>query len=765
MWLAHSTPPDWPEHGPQPYADHAREVERRARKNAVAALQFTTGSVGQKSDPILESIAYAAWFHDLGKLDDRNQESLRAGRGKPLKIDHIDAGVAHCLQQAARSAAILVRSHHSPGLPSLPNERFMPCGFLRGKRCREPEEEIHRELVEDTNLRLKAFLERHGEALSDYCRLPPAMNPSLSGLALRIALSCLVDADHNDTARWDSGSESDFVDGPPPSELLTRLDRYVSELGSGDSERNELRSSFFHHCKDLVLPGSIFSCEAGVGTGKSTSVTAFLLRQMAERGLRRLIYVAPFTNIIRQTARTFRKAFSNGNDVPWILENHHRVEFEDPESRQRSLLWKAPLVLTTALQFFETLGANRPAQLRKLHAVPGSAILIDESHASLPPHLWPQAWRWLVELAEEWSCCIVLASGSSLRIWENSDFVMEVRTLPEITPETVRHSSQKAEKRRVTFDSISNALGRRDAKAHILSDFEDGNGPVLAIFNTVQTAAVIAWELALEVDNLDALDPSYEAELSARRVLHLSTALSPSDREKVLVEIEKRNNEGDPNWILVATSCVEAGVDLDFQTGYRERCSVASFIQTSGRINRHDLRSGARLIDFRLITDSMITEHPAFGLSSQIMTVLWKEIEAQSENPATLVSKALEMEIDQTGGLSKELLDAESREDYPKVAERMRVIEGDTRTVVVNEYVAEQLLRHKRVSPAEIQMHSVQIWSRKIEDFGLHPIHKDSSIYAWHAPYDSTLLGIMQNVLIVTRANAGEGMLLVENRE
>ena len=103
-----------------------------------------------------------------------------------------------------------------------------------------------------------------------------------------------------------------------------------------------------------------------------------------------------------------------------VVKHHHRADFETQEARDLAVLWRAPVV-TTAVRFFETLASNQPGYLRKLHALLGSAMFIDEAHAALPAHLRPQNWRWLRELAERWNCRFVFASGSLARFWENPD--------------------------------------------------------------------------------------------------------------------------------------------------------------------------------------------------------------------------------------------------------------------------------------------------------------------------------------------------------
>ena len=149
----------------------------------------------------------------------------------------------------------------------------------------------------------------------------------------------------------------------------------------------------------------ILACDSPVGTGKTTAVMAHLLRVAAERKFRRVFVVLPFTNIIDQSVDVYRRALRLADESKVTMENviaahHHRVDFSSYEARCLAARWDSPIVVTTAVQFFETLAARDTASLRKFHQVAGSAIFVDEAHAAVPPALWPQMLRWLRELCE-----------------------------------------------------------------------------------------------------------------------------------------------------------------------------------------------------------------------------------------------------------------------------------------------------------------------------------------------------------------------------
>ena len=172
-------------------------------------------------------------------------------------------------------------------------------------------------------------------------------------------------------------------------------------------------------CRNADINLGISSCDSPVGSGKTTAVMAHLLNQAQKRVLRRIFVVLPYTNIIKQSVKTYRDVLvlpgENPEDV--VAEFHHRADFESAEARHLTALWRAPIIITTAVAFFETLSSNSTATLRRLHELPGSAVFIDESHASMPSHLLPLTWKWMNVYACDWSCYWVLASGSLNRFW------------------------------------------------------------------------------------------------------------------------------------------------------------------------------------------------------------------------------------------------------------------------------------------------------------------------------------------------------------
>ncbi|HLL90787.1 MAG TPA: DEAD/DEAH box helicase, partial [Tepidisphaeraceae bacterium] len=640
-----------------------------------------------------------------------------------------------------RTAAWLVRAHHAPGLPSL-HAHFDADGIgfkLRGRRRDSDDRHRHEAQIRRTDSRLAGYLADHA-AVCGSDRTPVAEPKKAHGLAMRLALSCVVDADHTDTATFDSGRKPPRPLALRAAERLEALRRYVGGLPAGETkaerERNRRRSDFFAACLESTMTGPMVACEGPVGLGKTTAVAAYLLRRAAEHtpNLRRLIVVAPYTNILSQTADRLRKALVLPGESPdrVIVEHHHRADFADRDNRELAALWQAPVVLTTAVSFFETLAACGPAALRKLHALPGSAVFLDEAHAALPTRLWPQNWRWIRELAERWSCRFVFASGSLARFWEDEDIVREPMTLPELLPKVQAADVLNAEKERVKYRQLRD--GAVVKVKDLVKEVRGVAGPRLVILNTVQNAAVVAKAMRK----------------AGMRVMHLSTALCPGDRECILARVMRWLEAGWKNWTLVATSVVEAGVDISFRCAFRERFAVASTIQVGGRVNRngeYSAAGGGTVYDFAL-ADDLITQHPAAKVSADVLRGLLAADELNGGNPADVVTNAMVEELRRLPLADHELLiNAERNRDYPLVAELGRVITADTRVVVVDPRLKKRLARGLPVTFRALLRGSVQLWADKIDKLGIQPLPGREELFVWKDAYDPDFLGIMAGVL------------------
>lgn len=714
--LAHSARKNYP---PQTYEAHVRGVCERAGKYAAEAECYSVKANGILSTIVRDS----ALLHDLGKLEERNQSVLceQSRRRRHLPVDHTDAGSAALQKMGSGCAAMLVYSHHQ-GLPDLSTEfAARGCSIFRNGNA---------EVRAETDAALPALLRQH-EAL--FPRKPNKEVQAYDGdsaVFLRMALSCLADADHGDTAAAFGQTEKAMPE-LRPQERLAALDHYVSKFGETD-ERSSLRRELYQSCRSVEAHSGFSVCGSPVGSGKTTAVMAHLLEQACKRNARRIFVVLPYTSIIRQSVDIYRKALVLPGETPEdvVAELHSRADFEDIETRYLTALWRAPIVVTTAVAFFETLSSHNPAALRRLHELPGSLIFVDEAHSALPLRLLPLAWHWMNVLSDEWSCYWVLASGSLVRYWELQPLSGLSMPRPEIA-ELVRPDLQRElsryESNRITFRWREKPIGRKELAEWV----QEALGPRLLILNTVQSAAVIAADMA--------------AEFGQTHVEHLSTALTPEDRGNTIDRIRRRlADPDDADWTLVATSCVEAGVDFSFRTGFREISSLLSLLQAAGRVNRHGRNTEAVMWSFSLQDDSMLPKNPALDVSAAVLRSYF-----QKRLPITpeLSTRSMQDELVRDDSCMSAICDfaeLEAAQQFRTLAQKFRVIDQKTVLAVPDDSMA-SAIAEGRASWQELQRHAVSVRKEKIVLWHLREIA--DGIYQWTLGYDS-FLGYMHGVLL-----------------
>ena len=228
----------------------------------------------------------------------------------------------------------------------------------------------------------------------------------------------------------------------------------------------------------------------------------------------------------------------------------------------------------------------------------------------------------------------------------------------------------------------------------------------------------------------------------------LPTALTPRDRQVTLERVKVRLRQ--PNhrdWTLVATSCIEAGVDLSFRTGFRERCSLTRLLQTAGRVNRSTEHEFADMWDIQLRHDHLLRPHPAFEASARVLGELFVEHKVSPD----FCTEALRREITQEGmpKKKKDIDIAERNADFPTVEQLFRVIDSDTVTAVVDEALVLKLEAYVQITREELQSASVQIWHSKEQQFGIERLERVrgyEDLRKWTLAYD-TFLGYMAGVL------------------
>ena len=395
----------------------------------------------------------------------------------------------------------------------------------------------------------------------------------------RMIFSCLVDADFRDTERFYATAEGKTVDRDWPGlleivdQLRDRLDERLLEFDT-KGKVNRLRREVMEHVRAQAdnSPG-LFSLNVPTGGGKTLTSLAFALDHAKIHGLERIVYAIPFTSVIDQTAKVFRAALGDGV----VLEHHSSIdetEFTKREGADKLRLamedWAAPVVATTNVQLFESLFSHRPSRCRKLHNLARAVIVLDEAQ-TIPLHVLRPAVAVLDELARNYGSSIVLCTATQPAL-KAPKFKGGFEKVHELAPDPPCLHQQLA---RVTI-----------VHEGTLSDDELCD----ALEQTAQGMVIVN-------SRRHALDLFRQCEASMEGVVHLTTRQYAAHRLRIIDNVKQRLSEGSP-CRLIATSLVEAGVDLDFPKVWRAEAGLDSIAQAAGRCNREGKRD---------IADSIVT--------------------------------------------------------------------------------------------------------------------------------------------------------------
>ncbi|WP_442772603.1 CRISPR-associated endonuclease Cas3'' [Paenirhodobacter enshiensis] len=526
----------------------------------------------------------AGLFHDFGKYDPAFQSKRLTG-GKE-RVDHSTAGGKLILDRApagmrpiADILAAAILGHHA-GLPDTTGSAGSMAARLDGFTDRIAPE-----------VRSAARIDLPPVGHEIIARMRPGDGFDLSVVG-RMLFSCLVDADFRDTQAYYDSLEGRDRDrawpalGPLRPDLRAASERAMTGFAANDLNRR--RSEILAHVRAGAdkTPG-LFTLTVPTGGGKTLASLGFALDHAAHHGQRRIIYAIPYTSIIDQTAATFRKLFEGVGDI--VLEHHSAIETEkgQEEGRDKAHLamedWAAPIVVTTNVQLFESLFAARPGRARKLHNIAGSVIILDEAQC-LPRKLLLPALRMIETLTTHYGCTVVLCTATQPAF----DSAQLKRGLPlagrELAPDPAGLARALRRTRIVQGGAMDDA-----ALIAALGGTDQG----MVIVNSRRHALTLFQ--AAHAEGLGGL-------------IHLTTRQYPAHRRRILADIRERLKAGTP-CRLIATSLIEAGVDLDFPRGWRAGAGLDSVVQAAGRVNRE----GKRPLADSTLTVFEATDDPAKG--------------------------------------------------------------------------------------------------------------------------------------------------------
>lgn len=576
---------------------YAKSKQKNGNKPTVAEhlldVSLKAGEYGGEIDLRKESET-AGKLHDFGKYSSLFQQVLI---GTASNVDHASAGALYLYRHVQGQkrkikgpVAIIpimeaIHGHHN-GLSGW--EHFVD-DFYRvkndgiwykeweGKQCSIQSRDQYKEAADAFKSDFPDF--RRPDDLAE----PPLFYGSFADhirnmLYTRMLFSCLVDADYSVSAHeadvegenyFETSEKTEF----DVSEALRSLYAYrqkIKRASTADPSVNSIRDSVFDACGDAGDgEEGLYTLTAPTGTGKTLALLHFALRHCLKTGKRRIILVLPFLTLAEQNTGVYRSM------IPEILEDHSQSNLPD-SMRELTARWRMPFIVTTSVKFFESLFSSAPTDCRKLHNIANSVVVFDEAQ-SLPADLTVSTLNAVNELCRRWHVTMLFSTATQ----PDYDAIPELSWKPTEILQNNRLLYQSLKRTSIDWRI---GTGMRSPFASVAREMAAQTN-VCAIVN-LRRHAVRLYGLLKEI-------------IPDKNALYLiSTDLCPEHRKKVVKTIKDRQMMNLPCYV-VATQCIEAGVDLDFDALFRALAPLEAIIQAAGRCNRNGRKeNGGRVIVF-----------------------------------------------------------------------------------------------------------------------------------------------------------------------
>lgn len=518
----------------------------------------------------------AGLWHDLGKYSSAfqgyiaresgfdSEAHIEGGQGR---VNHSSAGALHAVEKLGgkgRLLAYLIAGHHA-GLPDWHSDEHVLSSLSQ-----RLDDKQHLEAISVVTIPTDV--------------LHPAITPTgkplggETGLALwlRMLFSCLVDGDFLDTERFMDGEKAQTRGEFSSLELLLgQLDKHMATLTADVmlTHVNRVRAEVLRQCRERASdPPGIFSLTVPTGGGKTLSSLTFALMHAVQHSKRRIIYVIPYTSIIEQTAGVFRGIFGEN-----VVEHHSNLdpEKETAKSRVATENWDAPIIVTTNVQFFESLFAARTSSCRKLHNIVNSVVVLDEAQLLNPEFLQP-ILDTINLLTQHYGVTFVLSTATQPALNSREGFGWTFRGLNGVHEIMGDPDALYRDLDRVTVEMPPDFHARRGWE-EIAAELTICDS-VLAVVNTRR-----------DCRELHRLMPD--------GTIHLSAAMCGEHRAQVITDIRRRLKEKTLVRVI-STQLVEAGVDIDFPVVYRAVAGLDSIAQAAGRCNREGMAKSGKVVVF-----------------------------------------------------------------------------------------------------------------------------------------------------------------------
>ncbi len=654
-------------------ADHLKEVGRLAKEFA-------------KITSLNEEAKLAGLLHDLGKYGDRFQNRLK---GQDQGLDHWSQGAWIALtEHKAVAAALAIQGHHI-GL------QYLSAQYLRDLLKHHQSLQLDLSHNDLNELKARLLTDRLIPETPQHTVCGTKLDSRLdSMLDVRMLFSALVDADFLDTEAHFNGNQTGKQYRQPgpdlkPERALSVLINHIRGLRQktqASSQVMQVRNTLWQACLHAAEEATgLFTLTAPTGSGKTLAMLAFALAHARKHDLRRIVMVIPYLSIIEQTAAIYQEIFEPHFGEEYVLEHHSLAgggkescssdaegkagEGESAERRRRLLAenWDAPLIVTTSVQMLESLFSNRPSSCRKLHRLAHSVVLFDEVQ-TLPASLAVPTLAALSHLAHAYGASVVFSTATQPAFTHLHEAVKQ-------------HCIQGWQPREIVPEPVKLFTPMRRVSV-------TWGGPEQALSWQAAADQLFAYPQALCIVNLKRHAKELWELLQGDSALHLSTNLCPAHRQDVLEIVRKKLKDGEPVR-LIATQCIEAGVDVDFPLVYRAYAPLDAIIQAAGRCNREGRLNGVGQMRVFLPQDETYPRGGGYEQAARVTKMLLKRHGAECmalDDPEFI--RAYYRELYSIAGIEKhpktrELLEYVKAGAFPEIAREYRLIEQDTINILV----------------------------------------------------------------------------------
>ncbi|NLB42502.1 MAG: CRISPR-associated helicase Cas3' [Clostridiales bacterium] len=638
------------------YIAHTREIDT-VNQSLVDHLKGTANMAYEFGEKFNNGdYAYVCGpLHDIGKYSDEFQKKIKNNTN--ARVDHSTAGailINNKLKLLGKLLAYCIAGHHG-GIPDGGNKSDTAAEVTLIGRLKRAEQIYNYESY-------KTEVDINKVIPNNLPKIKPLNKGGFSiSFLVKMIYSCLVDADFLDTESFVNDNTVDRKVKCDFEILNTILMNHIEGFSDQSREINRKRSEILSDCiEKSECNKGLYTLTVPTGGGKTLSSLAFAINHVLKHGMDRIIYVIPYTSIIEQTARVFKNVLGE----QYVLEHHSNFDFGDGESlltyrlKLASENWDIPIIVTTNVQFFESLFSNRSSRCRKLHNISSSVIIFDEAQM-LPTQFLTPCIATIAELVTNNGSTCILCSATQPSLKDRFPKEIEVNEICSNTDELYR------------FFKRTNIIYRGKMELDLLTEELNDLKQVLCIVNSKRHAHDIY------------------SKLNGDGIYHLSTRMCPKHRLEVLNEIRLRL-KNHLQCKVVSTQLIEAGVDVDFPVVYRSMAGIDSIVQAGGRCNRENR------LDIGIVNVFDQESEYSKNMPSSIKRPIEVAKTVMSKYEDVLSPEAIHSYFEQLYSFEGEMgLDVNGifehlekgahnfNFDFKRIANEFKLIDEDTKTIIV----------------------------------------------------------------------------------